>query len=122
MRSILIHNLTNKNAVPLQLGICDDFLSRLRGLMFTNAIPTNGGLFFVNSAEDRINSAIHMYFMKFDLAIIWTDATGRVVDKVNAHRWKTIAAPRENAKYILETHIERIEEYNCGDILDLNYD
>jgi uncharacterized membrane protein (UPF0127 family) len=122
MRSITVHNVSNSQAVPLHLGICEDFISRLRGLMFTKDIPIDGGRFFVNSSEDRINSAIHMYFMNIDLAIIWTDSTGRIVDKVNAHRWKTIAAPKANAKYILETHIERIEEYNCGDILEFVYE
>jgi uncharacterized membrane protein (UPF0127 family) len=122
MRSIIIRNLSNSKAIPLHLEICDDFISRLRGLMFTRSIPTDGGLFFVNTSEDRINSAIHMYFMEYDLAIIWTDASGRVVDKVNARRWKTIAAPVKNAKYILETHIERFQEYNCGDKLEFVYE
>jgi uncharacterized membrane protein (UPF0127 family) len=122
MQSITIQNLTNKNAIPLHLGICDSFTSRLRGLMFTNSIPNDGGLFFINSSEDRVNSAIHMFFMNIDLAIIWSDSSGVVVDKVRASRWKTLAAPKSNAKYILETHTDRFEEYNCGDILELLYD
>jgi len=90
--------------------------------MFTNSIPNDGGLFFMNSSEDRVNSAIHMFFMNIDLAIIWTDSSGVVVDKVRAFRWKTLAAPKTNAKYILETHRDRFEEYNCGDILELLHD
>jgi uncharacterized membrane protein (UPF0127 family) len=122
MQSITIQNLTNKNVIPLHLGICVSFLSRLKGLMFTNSIPTDGGLFFVNSSEDRVNSAIHMFFMNIDLTIIWVDSSGVVVDKVKAFRWKTLAAPRANAKYILETHTDRFGEYNCGDILELLHD
>jgi uncharacterized membrane protein (UPF0127 family) len=119
MRSITIRNITNVNAVPLKLGICDNFLSRLRGLMFSRMIPSDGGLFFVNPSEDRLNSAIHMFFMNIDLLIIWADSNGRIVDKIYAYRWKTIAAPGKNAKYILEAHIDRFEDYNCGDLLEL---
>lgn len=121
MRSVIIRNLTNLQAKPLHLGICDDFISRLRGLMFTRSIPPDGGLFFVNPSEDRINSAIHMFFMGYDLAIIWADSSGQIVDKIKAHRWKTLAAPSKNAMYILETHIDRFQEYNCGDNLEFIY-
>ncbi len=67
MRSLTVHNLSNKEAIPLHLSICDDFLSRLRGLMFSNDIASDGGLFFLNPTEDRINSAIHMYLLN----MIW---------------------------------------------------
>ncbi len=120
MRSISVRNLTNTNAVPLKLGICDDFFSRLRGLMFTGSIPPDGGLLFINPSDDRINSAIHMFFMNIDLAIFWADSNGQIVDKIYAHRWKTMAAPQKNARYILETHVDRMSEYNCGDHLEIN--
>jgi uncharacterized protein len=119
MQSFIIENKTNDKAVPLRLGVCDTFLTRLRGLMFTGSIPIDGGLLFVNPAEDRVNSAIHMFFMTIDLTIIWMDSSGKIVDKVLARRWKTLAAPIENAKYIIETHIDRFEEYNYGDLLDI---
>lgn len=122
MQSLTVRNLSNQQAIPLHLGICSEFFSRLRGLMFTRSIPADGGLFFVNSSEDRVNSAIHMFFMTYDLVIIWADSSGQVVDKVLAYRWKTIAAPQKKAKYILETHIDRFAEYNCGDILEFIYD
>jgi len=119
MQSFKVTNKSNEKAISLHLGVCDTFLTRLRGLMFTGSIPGDGGLLFVNPAEDRINSAIHMFFMSIDLAIIWVDSTGKIVDKVFAHRWKTLAAPAENAKYIIETHADRYDEYNRGDLLDI---
>lgn len=122
MRLIKITNISNQSAHPLHLGICDDFFSRLQGLMFTSSIPIDGGLFFINSSEDRINSAIHMWFMNYDLSIFWADNSGIIVDKVIACKWKTLAAPKQNAKYILETHIDRFDEYNYGDKLDFQYD
>lgn len=90
--------------------------------MFSKSIDYDGGLFFVNSVEDRINSAIHMYFMNYDLTILWADHDGRIVDRVKALKWKTIASPQKDAKYILEAHIDRFEEYNTGDMLDFRYD
>jgi uncharacterized membrane protein (UPF0127 family) len=121
MKSVLVRNLSNQNAIPLQLGICDSFLKRLQGLMFYKGIEPNTGLFFLNPAEDRINSAIHMYFMNFDLTIIWVDSGGRVVDKIIAKRWKTIAAPSRGAKFILETHTNRFSDFNSGDLLEFTY-
>lgn len=122
MQQYIVKNITNKNAVPLTLGVCDTFLSRLRGLMFTGAIEKNAGLFFINPAEDRINSAIHMFFMWIDLTIFWADSDGVVVDKVLAKKWKTLAAPQKGAKYIIETHIDRFDDYNCGDLLEIEHE
>ncbi|HEX7557060.1 MAG TPA: DUF192 domain-containing protein [Leptolinea sp.] len=122
MKSLLVQNLSLSGSVPIILGICDNFSSRFRGLMFYKTIPQNGGLFFINSTEDRVNSAIHMFFMKFDLTIIWVDSTNRVVDKIKARKWQTLAAPRKGAKFILETHIDRFDEYHLGDILEFCYE
>jgi uncharacterized membrane protein (UPF0127 family) len=119
MQSFIIENRTNTKAIPLHVGICDTFITRLRGLMFTSSIPIDGGLLFINSSEDRVNSAIHMFFMDIDLTIIWLDSSYTVVDKVLAHRWKTLAAPAKNAKYIIETHVDRFGDYNCGDLLEI---
>ncbi len=122
MQSITVFNTTNQKATPLHLGICDSFITRLRGLMFSKNISPDGGLFFVNSAEDRVNSAIHMFFMNYDLTILWTDSKGRIVDRVLAKKWITLAAPSRKAKFILETHTERFEDYNIGDILEFRND
>lgn len=119
MHAITVFNKTNQKASPLQLGICDTFISRLRGLMFSKNLAVDGGLCFVNSAEDRLNSAIHMFFMNYDLTILWADSEGRIVDKILAKKWSTIAAPQRKAKFILETHIDRFEEYNIGDFLEI---
>lgn len=89
--------------------------------MASKSIPLDGGLFFVNPSEDRLNAAIHMFFMNFDLTILWVDSTGQIVDKIIANKWKTIAAPSKGAKYILETHIDRFNEYNTGDKLEYKY-
>lgn len=122
MKAVIISNLSNRDATPLHLGVCESFVSRFKGLMYSKKLALDGGLFFVNSTEDRINAAIHMFFMNFDLLIIWVDATGQIVDKIIATRWKTIAAPAKEAKYIIETHIDRFDEYNTGDFLDFKYE
>jgi uncharacterized membrane protein (UPF0127 family) len=121
MKFVIITNLSNNLAIPLRLGICESFFSRFNGLMNAKTISNDGGLFFVNSTEDVLNAAIHMFFMNFDISIFWVDANGRIVDKILARKWKTIAAPSKAAKYILETHVDRFQEYNIGDFLELNY-
>jgi uncharacterized membrane protein (UPF0127 family) len=87
--------------------------------MFTRSIPVDGGLLFINPTEDRVNSAIHMFFMSIDLTIIWLDSSCKVVDKVLARRWVTLAAPEKGAKYIIETHTDRFGDYNCGDLVEI---
>ncbi len=122
MQHYIVKNITNENALPLVLGACESFISRLRGLMFTGSLSENSGLLFINPSEDRINSAIHMYFMWMDLTIVWADSAGVVVDKVLAKKWKTLAAPKKSAKYIIETHIDRFDDYNCGDLLEIAHE
>jgi len=121
MKTVWVQNLTNPHAVNLQLGICDNFISRLRGLMFSKKIEKNGGMIFLNSTEDRIHYAIHMFFMNYDLSVIWVDSSGKIVDRILARRWKTIAGPQSPAKYILESHPERFSEFQIGDSLEFHY-
>jgi uncharacterized membrane protein (UPF0127 family) len=121
MKNVWVNNLSNPQAVKLKLGICDNFSTRLKGLMFSKYISFDGGLFFLNSYEDRTNSAIHMFFMNYDLTIIWVNSSGTIVDRTIATRWKTIARPCSPAKYILEAHPDRFCDYRIGDSLEFNY-
>lgn len=121
MRSVQVRNLSNNQAILLNLSLCDNFFSRLKGLMFTKVISSGDGVLFINDSDDRINSAIHMFFMEYDLSIIWIDSYFRVVDKIMAKRWHTIAAPCCPAKFIMEISTDKFENYQTGDLLEFNY-
>lgn len=63
----------------------------------------------------RVNSAIHMMGVWFDLGIVWLDENRRVVDCRRARRWVSLLAPVRPARYILEIHPERLGEFQIGD-------
>jgi uncharacterized membrane protein (UPF0127 family) len=115
MKCIRIVNQTNPNSKPILAKYCQSFLCQLRGLMFTTSLPENNGLLLVQGSEGRINSSIHMMFMWMDLAVIWINSEYSVVDLVLARRWKLAYLPKKAAKYVLETGVSNLGDYNIGD-------
>ncbi|MBW8011038.1 MAG: hypothetical protein FVQ83_07340 [Chloroflexi bacterium] len=115
MHDIELANQTRQLKSPLQVGYCESFLCRLRGLSFRRTIPHHWGLLLVQEKESRIASAIHMLGMNFDLAIVWISNAGEVVDLRHARRWISMIIPRKPAMYTLELAIERLGEFQIGD-------
>lgn len=118
MKSVLILNQTHPAAQPIRAPYCDAFFGRFRGLMLRKEIAPHEGLLMVQPKADRIDSAIHMFFMNFDIAVIWADAQMRVVDAQIARRWRPAYAPAKAARFILETHPDRLKDFQVGDQLD----
>ncbi|MFZ5881040.1 MAG: DUF192 domain-containing protein [Chloroflexota bacterium] len=114
-RSISIQNLTRALSNPAAVGYCDSFLCRLRGLMFRPQLGVDEGLLLVEGRDSRIDSSIHMFFVPFDLAVFWIDSSLTVVDRVIARSWKPAYLPKQPARYILEIHPSRLEDYQIGD-------
>ena len=83
--------------------------------MFKKKIPDDQGLLLVQSSDSKVNSSIHMMFMWMDLAVIWINSEYIVVDRVFAHRWKLAYFPKSAAKFVLETGISHINDFNIGD-------
>lgn len=72
------------------------------------------GLLFVYKRDSRMDTSIHMFFMNFDIAVVWINSSMQVVDKALAKRWKPAYAPKEGAQYVLETHPDRLEDFEIG--------
>jgi uncharacterized membrane protein (UPF0127 family) len=85
--------------------------------MFQKSLAEHEGLLMVQPRADRVDAAIHMFFMNFDIAVIWADEQLRVVDVQLARRWRPVYAPAKAAKYVLETHPSRLKDYQDGDQL-----
>jgi uncharacterized membrane protein (UPF0127 family) len=115
MKTIRIENKKKTLPVPLLAVYCDSFLCRLRGLMFRSNLGINEGLLLVESRDSRLNTSIHMLFVYMDLAVIWINNEYEVVDTVLARSWHPAYAPRQPARYILEIHPDRLNEFNIGD-------
>jgi uncharacterized membrane protein (UPF0127 family) len=117
MERIQLTNQTNPLVRPLEADYCDAFICRLRGLMFTDPIDPWHGLLMVQPTQDRVNAAIHMFFMNYDIGVIWLNRDLAVVDSRYAKRWRPAYSPAHPAKYVLETHPDRIADFHIGDRL-----
>ncbi len=118
MKTIHLENKNRPLPTPLHARYCDSFLCRLRGLMFRSSLPLDTGLLLVEARESRLETAIHMLFVFMDLAVIWIDSGKVVVDTVLARAWRPAYAPRQPARYILEIHPRRLNEFKIGDRIE----
>ena len=114
-RIITVNNLNRPITNPAQVGFCDSFMCRLRGLMFRSRLDMDDGLLLVEKRDSRIDTSIHMFFVPFDLAVFWINSDMTVVDKVIAKSWRPAYLSEEDAKYTLEVHPDRFGDYEIGD-------
>jgi len=114
MRKILIDNQSRPLSQPIVTDYCSTFNSRFLGLMFRKSLAQYQGLLLVQPREDRIDSSIHMFFMNFDLAVIWINKQLRVVDIQTARRWRPFYQPARPACYVLETHCDHFSAFDIG--------
>jgi len=115
----------NTNVINISKGtelgeseIADTFFSRLRGTMFKKKLE-RGLILTLPNTRNRHGSAIHMFFVRFPLDIIFADEDKNVVDTVSIDPWKTYT-PKKPAKYVIEMEKGTIEasKTEIGDKLD----
>ena len=82
---------------------CDDFLSNLKGLMFSRKLTSNQGLILVAAKQSKLYSAIHMFFVFFSIYAIFLDNNYKIVDIKKAIPFAPLIIPSVPAKYVLET-------------------
>jgi len=118
MQTISLKNNNQPLPSPLHVIYCDSFLCRLRGLMFRSSLPPDQGLLLVEARDSRLDTAIHMLFVFMDLAVIWINSEQVVVDTVLARAWRPAYASHRPARYILEIHPRRLDEFKIGDRIE----
>lgn len=116
MKLVKIIN-SSRPTPPLKVQYCSSFLSKFMGLMFANKLAPDSGIILVNSSESKIDSSIHMFFMKFDITTLWLDKNYVVVDKVLAKKWHPAYISRKPAQYVVETNATRYSDFSVGDSL-----
>lgn len=110
--------IENKNTKEkIRLDICNSFFTKFMGLMFRKDIGKDQGLIFLLDSPSKINAAIHMFFMNFDIAVFWLDDENNIIDKTIAKKWRTYYAPKTPAVKIIETHKNNIDLYEIGETL-----
>lgn len=119
MQFVSLHNQTYPKQKPIRAGYCSSFFCRLRGLMFRRSLGKHEGLLLVQPRSDRMDASIHMMFMRFDIAVVWLDESLKVVDVRLAKQWRPAYFPAKAAKYILEAHVDRLNDFQPGDQVSL---
>jgi uncharacterized membrane protein (UPF0127 family) len=114
-KTITIENKTKKQDGQFRLKYCDTFLTQFRGLMFRSRLLPHEGLVLVGTRNSRLDSSIHMFFVSFDLTVLWLNTDMKVVDKVLAKSWHPMYFSKQPAKYVVELHPERWGDFDLGD-------
>ena len=94
---------------------CDSFGSKLRGFTFRRELGAGDGLVLVEKKDSKLATSIHMLFVSFDLAVIWVNDAGEIVDTVLAKPWKLSYAPQSPARYVIEGHPDLLQQVQIGD-------
>ena len=74
-------------------------------------------MLLVQSRDSRLDASIHMLNVWTDLAVIWINNQGIVVDLCTARAWYPFYMPKQPARYILEMAPTRLSEFAIGDIV-----
>jgi uncharacterized protein len=114
-KTISIENTDRPIGGALQIKYCDTFLTQLRGMTFRPRLGRDEGLVLVGRRDSRLDSSIHMFFVNFDLAVMWINSEMQVVDKVLARSWRPAYFSKQPAKFVLEVHPGRWDEFQIGD-------
>lgn len=83
--------------------------------MFSQRLGEQEALLLVEPGDSRLGSSIHMFFMQFDIGVVWINSSMQVVDRKLAHRWQSNLSPRLPARFILEMHPSQLENFSIGD-------
>jgi len=85
--------------------------------MFYPPLARDGGILLVGKRDSRTDAAIHMFFMRMDLAVVWVNTAYQVVDVQLAHRWRPAYTPGGPARYTLEISPGWLDAFQVGDRL-----
>src|SRR5215207_7861905 len=116
-KSISLENKSRRIDGALRIKYCDTFFSQLWGLTFRSHLPREEGLMLVGKRDSRLDSSIHMLFVLVDLTVVWINSEMKVVDKILAKPWRPAYFAKAPAKYVLEIHPDRWENFQIGDVV-----
>lgn len=85
--------------------------------MFQKSIRPDEAVALIYPTQNRVDTAIHMLFMNFDIAVIWLDNQMKVVDIIYARKWMPFYAPAVPASIVVEAHTLRLNDFRVNDQL-----
>jgi len=93
----MIKNVTKKTTLANECRICDNFLTRGIGLMFAKKmVPT------VLAFRKEQHAAIHTFFVKHYLDVLFLNAQWEVIDLVEGLQPKNFYTPKDKAMFVVE--------------------
>ena len=113
----IIRNTETNEIVLGRAKWCQSFWCHFRGLQFVRHLDEDEGLLFVTGGENVAYTTIHMLFMFMEIAVVWLDSSGRVVDKKLAKPWRLAYAPQKAAQYYIEAPVSLLDRVEIGDVL-----
>lgn len=113
-----IRNTSRSKTLLARAHWCHSFASKLRGFTFRRHLAEDEGLVLVESSDSRVTTSIHMLFVFFDLAVIWVNNEGQVVDTILARPWRPSYLPQAPARYVIEGHPRLLDEVAVGDSIE----
>jgi uncharacterized membrane protein (UPF0127 family) len=119
--SIVVIN-KSKESILGPVDMADSFSSRFWGLMLKKSLK-KGMILKIPAGRGKMGSAIHMFFMRIPLDVIFLDNEKTVLDQVTLKPWQTYT-PKKAARYVVELKEGNLisSETEIGDILDFIYD
>ncbi len=122
MRLATIRNLTRPSFHAIRVQYCDTFWTKFKGLMFRRGLVDNSGVLLAENRDSILNTSIHMFFMFFDIAVVWINSQNTVVDKKIAHKGHPSYVPSKPARYVLEAPISAISSFEVDDHVSIEID
>lgn len=113
----MLVNLTTGKQIAERVVLCDTFWKKFRGLMFHRSLDPDEAYVFVGRAESIAEATIHMFFVFFDIGVLWLDRQRRVVDQTLARPFRPYYAPRAPAQYFVECAPSALDQVEAGDRL-----
>jgi len=89
--------------------------------MLRRALAPQQGLILANPADNRMDAAIHMLFMNFDITAIWVNSQNTVVDVKLARRWHPFYIPQAAGRFVLELHPDQLPRFKVGDRIEMTH-
>lgn len=114
----IIRNTRTNEVVLARAKWCASYWCHFKGLQLVRNLPEDQGLLFVTGSESRAGTAIHMFFMFINIAVVWLDKDQVVVDKTFAKPWRPAYAPKSPAQYYIEANPTLLDKVNVGDKLN----
>lgn len=114
---LVARNETRGESLLLRVRRCRSFLCRSRGLTLRRRLAPGEALLLEGDRQNRVESAIHMFFVFFPIAAVWLDSDGRVVDACLARPFRPLYVPRGPARDVLEGPPELLGWVKPGDQL-----